>query len=210
MGVMSASGSFTRYRIVEEVPQGLWLQIQDRLIRDSFQEIEDTADEYAHGWVSIDDMLDTAWSSGPPFKGEYVAFALRLDTRRIPAGVFKKHYQIGLQEALAKAREQGRQYVGREAKKELKEKVKLWLLSQTLPVPAVFDVVWSMQTNRILLGSTQNTARTLFEDLFTKSFELHLEPMTPFFLAAQLGGEKVQEKLEAYEPVAFVEPLARG
>ncbi|MDZ7760597.1 MAG: recombination-associated protein RdgC [Desulfovermiculus sp.] len=204
MGIMSASGSFTRYRIVEEVPQGLWLQIQDRLVQDSFQEIEDTADEFAYGWVSIEDMLDSAWASGTPFKGEYVAFALRLDTRRIPAAVFKKYYQLGLQEAMAKAKEQGRKFVGREAKKELKENVKLWLLRQILPVPSVFDVVWNMQTNRILLGSTQNTARTLFEDLFTKSFELHLEPLTPFFLAAHMGGEKVKEKLEAYEPVVFV------
>jgi hypothetical protein len=73
-----------------------------------------------------------------------------------------------------------------------------------LPVPAVFDVVWNMQTNRILLGSTQNTARTLFEDLFTTSFELHLEPLSPFFLAAHLGGEEIQKKLEGYEPVVFV------
>ncbi|MFP4034602.1 MAG: recombination-associated protein RdgC [Desulfovermiculus sp.] len=204
MGIMSASGSFTRYRVLEEVSKELWLQIQDRLAQNSFQEIDDTADEYSWGWVSIEDMLDSAWSSGTPFKGEYVAFALRLDTRRIPAAVFKKYYQIGLQEATAKAKEQGKKFVGRETKRELKENVKLWLLRKTLPVPAVFDVVWNMQTNRILLGSTQNTARTLFEDLFTKSFELHLEPLSPFFLAAHLGGEEMQKKLEGYEPVIYV------
>ena len=204
MGIMSASGSFTRYRIVEDVSQGLWLEVQDRLAQDCFQEIDDTADENSYGWVSIEDMLDTAWAAGTPFKGEYVAFALRLDTRRIPAAVFKKYYQIGLQEAMAKAKEQGKKFVGREAKRELKENVKLWLLRQTLPVPAVFDVVWNMRTNRILLGSTQNTARTLFEDLFTKSFELHLEPLTPYYLAQNIGGEKILEKLEGYEPTMFV------
>jgi hypothetical protein len=204
MGIMSASGSFTRYRIVEDVPKGLWLEIQDRLAGDSFQEIEDTADENAWGWVSIEDMLDTQWASGSPFKGEYVAFALRLDTRRIPAAVFKKHYQVALQEATAKAKEQGKKFVGREAKKELKENVKLWLLRQTLPVPAIFDVVWNMRTNRILLGSTQRTARTLFEDQFAKTFELHLEPLTPYYLAANLGGEEVHTKLEEYEPVVYV------
>lgn len=204
MGIMSASGSFTRYRVVEDVPKELWLQVQDRLAADCFQEIEDTADEHAYGWVSIEDMLDTNWASGTPFKGEYVAFALRLDTRRIPAAVLKKHFQIALQEATAKAKEQGKKFVGREQKKELKENVKLWLLRQTLPVPAVFDVVWNMRTGQVLLGSTRSTARTLFEELFTKSFELHLEPMTPYYLAASLGGEKIQESLEAYEPAIFV------
>ncbi len=204
MGIMSASGSFTRYRIVEDVPKGLWLQIQDRLAEDRFQEIDDTADEFAYGWVSIEDMLDTQWASGTPFKGEYIAFSLRLDTRRIPAAVMKKHYNIALKEAMAKAKEQGRKFVGREAKKELKDNVKLWLLRQTLPVPAVFDVVWNMGSNRILLGSTQNTARTLFEELFTKSFELHLEPLTPYYLAVNLGGEKVIEKLDDYEPAIYV------
>jgi hypothetical protein len=81
MGIMSASGSFTRYRVLEEVSKELWLQIQDRLVQNSFEEIDDTADEFSCGWVSIEDMLDSAWNSGTPFKGESRRLYLKNITR---------------------------------------------------------------------------------------------------------------------------------
>jgi hypothetical protein len=31
-----------------------------------------------------------------------------------------------------------------------------------------------------------------------------LEPLTPYYLAANLGGEKIMEKLDGYEPAIYV------
>jgi DNA recombination-dependent growth factor C len=204
MGFLSASASFTRYRPTGEVPGTLWNDIPDLLQQFAFQEIERSNAERGFGWVCFEDFLDTEWHTAPPSKGEFIAFALRLDTRRIPPAVFKKHYQLALAELQETMQQKGQKYVTRSQKQELKEQVKLRLLSQTLPIPAVFDVVWNTASNRIYFCSIQAKVRTLFEELFAETFGLQLEPLTPFALAqAQLGSEPAQQ-LEEYEPGVFV------
>lgn len=204
MGFLSASTSFVRYRVLGDVPRELWTQLEDKLKEHGFQDIDHTSDERSFGWVSIDNMLDTSWSEASPFKGEFAAFALRLDTRRISPAVYKKHYQMALEELTAQMKEQGTPFVGRDRKKELKDQVKLKLLGRTLPVPAVFDVIWNMQNNRIALASTQDKVRQLFEDLFTQTFQLHLEPLTPYYLAMETVGRDQAPQVNEYEPCVFV------
>lgn len=203
MGFLSASSTFTRYRLIEEVPESLWSEIPDRLRRNAFQDIDDTADERAFGWVCFDDMLDNQWTVAPPEKGQYMTFGLRLDTRRVSAAVVKKHFQIALNSELARIREQGKKFVSRDRKKELKEQVMLRLRARSLPVPAQFDVVWNIQDNVIYLASTQSKLRSLFEDLFTLSFDLHLEPLTPYYKAIELLGEDRAKALDDIEAERF-------
>jgi len=204
MGILSTSLSLTRYKIVENVPDTLWAEIQDRLLKFSFQDIDNTTDERSFGWVCFDNMLDSSWQTAPPTKGEFLAFALRLDTRRISPAVLKKHFQIHLDELRKKLKEQGQKYISREQKKELKEQVKLKLLTKTLPVPAFFDVVWDIQKNIVYFASTRPKVLELFEELFTKTFELHLEPQNPFFKALNILGKEHLPKIENVEPTIFV------
>ena len=98
MGILSASCSFTRFKITEPVPKELWMEIPAKLRQFAFQDIDDIAEERGWGWTSFEDMLDMQWRSAPPEKGAYLAFALRLDTRRIPPAVLKKYVTIALRE----------------------------------------------------------------------------------------------------------------
>ena len=82
MAFISGSTSFTRYRIVEDVPDELWPKIPELLKKFAIKEIDQTADERSWGWVCFDDWLDTALRTAPPEKGAYLTFSLRLDTRR--------------------------------------------------------------------------------------------------------------------------------
>lgn len=203
MGFMKASASFTRYRIISEIPDGLWSEIADRLRRNRFRDIDDTADERSFGWVSFDNWLDPDFKEAPPQKGEYIAFQLRLDTRRVSAAVFKKHFQLALDAALEQAQEQGRKFVSRDQKKELREQVALKLRARTLPIPAVFEVVWNTSVGHVYLGSTRQQLKNMFEDMFTLTFDLHLEPLTPFYLGTALTGDEKLQALERVEPANF-------
>jgi hypothetical protein len=54
-----------------------------------------------------------------------------------------------------------------------------------------------MRHSRVCLGSTRDAVRQIFEDLFERSFGLHLEPLNPFYLALRDGRDpKVLEKIE--------------
>ena len=205
MAILSASLGLTRYRIVEAIPDALWREAPRRLKDNAFHDIDATVDERSFGWCNIDNMLDLDWAESPPEKGHYLCFALRLDTRRIPPAVFKKHCMIALAGELEAAKAEGKAFISKDRRREIREQVMLRLRARSLPVPAVFDAVWSMQTGRVLFASTNAKAKTLFEDHFSLTFGLNLEPLTPFFLAASLlGGEAAIPRLEAVEPTNFV------
>lgn len=209
MPILSASLGLTRYRVVEDIPDSLWREAPKLLQDNAFRDIDATVDERSFGWCNIDNMLDLAWADSPPEKGHYLCFTLRLDTRRIPPAVFKKHCMIALTEELAHAKAEGKAFLSKDRRREIKDQVMLRLRARSLPVPAVFDVVWNMQTGRILFCSTNSKAKALFEDLFeatfgAASFKLTLEPLTPFFLAGDMLGEAAIPRLETLEPTNFV------
>jgi len=204
VGFISSSTSFTRFQIPEAVAPGLYADAINRLKKFAFRDIDESAEERSFGWVSMENMLDSRWSAAPPEKGEYLAFTMRLDTRRVAPAVFKKHLQIALLRADAEAKEQGRKGISRERKKELKEQVRLKLMARALPVPAVFDVVWNTTTSVVYLATTNSKVCDMFINLFTDTFELHLEPLSPYHLAVRLVGTEAQARLEQVEPVRFV------
>lgn len=205
MAILSTSLGLTRYRVVEAIPDSLWRESPKRLKDNAFRDIDATTDERSWGWCNIDNMLDMEWAESPPEKGHYLCFSLRLDTRRIPPAVFKKHCMIALAGELEQAKAEGKAFISKDRRREIREMVMLRLRARSLPVPAVFDAIWNMQTGRILFASTNAKAKTLFEDHFNLSFGLTLEPLTPFFLAASmLGGDAAISRLEALESSNFV------
>ena len=204
MSFLKSSTSFTRFRIVDDLPSELWAGIPDKLRQFAFQDIDDIPEERSFGWTNFDDMLDTAWKVSPPEKAEYLAFSLRLDTRRIPPAVLKKHTRLALLEEERRIREQGKKFIARERKKEIAEQVKLRLRSRFLPIPAEFQVVWNTASSKIYLATTQTKIIELFQDIFTRTFDLHIEQLLPYSLALSLLGEEASGRLDGVEPTRFL------
>lgn len=204
MGILSSSISLTRYKVIQDIPDGFWTDIPDLLIKHNFKDIDKTAEERSFGWTSFDDMLDTNWNHASPHKAHYIAFALRLDTRRIPPAVLKKHLRLSMDEAKKELESRGQKFISRDQKKEIKENVKLKLFARTLPIPAVFDVVWDTSANLVYLGSNSPKVKELFEDHFTNTFELHLEPQTPYFRAASGMDEHQKKQLDEVEACILI------
>ncbi len=207
MGFSNSTCSFSRFRILDPVPDILWTQIADRLKQYAFHDIDNIPELEAHGWVSFEDMLDVEWLGGPPQKGSYIVFSLRQDLRRIPAGVIKKQLALAIKEEKQRMSDQGKKFISRERKKELKEQVLLRLRSRFLPVPGEFNVVWATDRNEVWFASTQDKMIDLFIEQFLLTFELHLEPLTPYNLAASLVNDEDLERLDKLEATQFT-PLS--
>lgn len=204
MGILSSSVSLTRYRVVQEIPDDFWAEFIDRLKKFKFRDIDKGTEERSFGWTSFDDMLDPSWSRGIPQKGHYMVFALRLDTRRIPPAVLKKHFRLALEEARRELEAKGHKFISRDQKKEIRENVITKLFARTLPIPAVFDVIWDTSGNSVYLGSSSPKTRDLFLDLFTNTFNLHLEPQTPYFKAASQMSRDEQKQLGELEAAILI------
>ena len=207
MGFANSTCSFTRFRILDPMPDALWPQIPDKLKQFAFRDIDDIPEMQAQGWVCFEDMLDSEWAVAPPQKGAYIVFSLRLDMRRIPAGVVKKHLALALRQEKERMREQNKTFISRERKKELKEQVMLRLRQRFLPVPGEFNVLWATDKNEVWFASTQNKMIDLSMEEFLKTFELHLEQLTPYTLAASMLDEESLIRLDQLEATQFA-PLA--
>ena len=197
MGFIASSCSFTRFRVIDPVPDGLWAEIPQLLKNGAFLDIDESAESQADGWVSFDDYLDTAWQAGPPQIGAYIAFSLRVDTRRIPAGVLRKHLVLALKREKAENEKNGKKFIFRERRKELKEQVQLSLRRRFLPVPGEFNVIWNTANNEIWFASTQEKVIELFVQRFLATFELHIEQLTPSALALSMLGDAAEEKIHS-------------
>lgn len=135
MGFLASSCSFTRFRVIDPVPDELWAEIPQLLKKGAILDIDETTDSQADGWVSFDDYLDTTWQAGQPQIGAYIAFSLRVDTRRIPAGVVRKHLVLALKREKAENEKNGKKFISRERRKELKEQVQISLRSASCQFP---------------------------------------------------------------------------
>lgn len=205
MGILSVSNTLTRFCVIDDVPQALWPTVPDKLKQFAFRDIDDNTFEVrSFGWVAFEHMLDTQWASAPPEKGVYLAFPLRLDTRRISPAVLKKHLLVALEEEEKRIREQGKKYISHERRADLRETVKQHLMSKALPIPAIFDVVWATDTNIIYLASTRSALIDLFTTQFTKTFEQHLEPLTPYTVATMHLDSAEITKLDTLEQTPFI------
>ncbi len=197
MGFLSSSCSFTRFRIIDPVPDGLWAELPQLLKNGAFLDIDESAESQADGWVSFDDYLDTTWQAGPPQIGAYIAFSLRVDTRRIPAGVARKHLMLALKREKAENEKNGKKFISRERRKELKELVQISLRRRFLPVPSEFNVIWNTANNEIWFASTQTKMLELFVQRFLDTFKLHIEQLTPSALALSMLGDAAEEKIHS-------------
>lgn len=201
MSFLRTSTSFTRFRLTEPAPASLWNEVADRLRKHSFTDIDEIPEERSFGWTAFEDFLDTSFVTHPLEKGVYLTFCLRLDTRRVPPAVIKKHLAIALKKEEAINQEQGKKFISRDRKKELREQVMLKLRMRFLPIPAEFQVIWNTASGIVYFSSTQGKMLDLFQEQFSKTFELDLEPLTPYELAASLLPDTA--RLDTLEPTTF-------
>ena len=201
MSFLKSSTSFTRFRIIDPVPSTLWNEVVDRLRRNAMQDIDELPEERFFGWTAYEDMLDVTFNRNPVEKGHYLAFCLRLDTRRIPPAVLNKHLALALRREEEQNREQGKKFISRDRRKELKEQVKLRLRMRFLPIPAMFEVIWNTAEGIIYFASVQQKMLDMFEEIFVRTFELHIAPLSPYELALAKLGDSL--RLDTLEPTQF-------
>jgi DNA recombination-dependent growth factor C len=197
MGIFSKSFSFSRYFVLGETPVDFFSWVDSRLQKYHFLDIDDTSDEKSIGWVGVGNLLETEFSSGQAHKGEYLSFSLRLDSRKIPAALFRKHYQLA---ETIQMQQQKNRPLGRNQKVELKKTVMLSLLRRQMPQPNLVDVVWHPAKQRLWLFATSPKVREEFETLFRETFEMDLYLLFPYTLAQSLVPQESGLALDELSP----------
>ncbi len=99
--------------------------------------------------------------------------------------------------------ELGKKYISKDRKKEIIEQVKLRLRARTLPIPAVFEVIWDYSHKTIYFASVQRKVIDMFTEYFVRSFDVHIEQVLPYSLAQNILGSGCEDKLDELEPTTF-------
>jgi len=179
LGIHSGSVAITRYRVLglkkkislDEVGANI-SSFQARSLR-----LNGVKRELVAGWVrpaaAIEDAISESdhWELSDCHVEGQIVLRLRVERRVVPGQLM----QLVLRERLVKKEKQRSKPISRIEKKEISEQLKEELIDKALPHISYVDACWDWQTSELLLFSTSTRYRSLFEELFRKSFCQHLE-----------------------------------
>lgn len=158
--------------IVEPVDAGLQ--------RMAFRSIADLVDRRSVGFVTLENHRQTEFGPHNVTFGEYHAFGLRIDERKIPPAALKEAIAEACEEELRKRKERDPEaapFLTKERKRELRDQVYLRMLAKLPPVPKVVDVVWNHVTGMLFVcEKSENTLKTIENmvlPLAGPGFEMH-------------------------------------
>ena len=202
MSFLGRSSSFVRFSVEGELPDNPLEFISDRIGSFTFEDIDDNFEEYSVGWVSVVNMFDASFEYGSHHYGDYVVLSLRVDERKVSPSILKKFTQKE-EERIKKEKQLPK--LSRTMRLEIKERIKTELTRKAMPLPAVYDLVWSLSESSLYFFSTNKKAHMLLEDFFKDCFGLVLMLQIPYTTAAQLvtDDEKLA-RLEQITPEIFV------
>lgn len=202
MSFLGRSSSFVRFSVEGDLPDNPLEFISDRVKSFTFEDIDDNFEEYSVGWVSVLNMFDSAFEYDSHFYGDYVVLSLRVDERKVSPSILKKFTQKE-EERIKKEKQLPK--LSRTMRLEIKERIRTELTRKAMPLPAVYDLVWSLGESSLYFFSTNKKAHMLLEDFFKDCFGLVLMLQIPFSAAAQLvtDDEKLA-RLEQITPEIFV------
>ncbi|NLV24634.1 MAG: recombination-associated protein RdgC [Deltaproteobacteria bacterium] len=209
MGILSNTVSIRQFRVVGDKPAAnLPAWAGTRLADFGFRSIEEGAEEQAIGWVEFDDPRESGFAAIHTFQRDhYFVFALRRDQRRLPATLFKQHFQQ--EEADFLAAHPGFRRVPKQKREELREKLRLRLLAKTLPTPCLWDVVWDTDQDLVTFASLSASAGDLLVEQFRKTFGgLRLTPVHPYGRAMDILEEPLRARLVAANQAPTGEAVA--
>lgn len=188
MGLISGSGSFTRYQVEGKPAENFLGGLDDKIARHAFRNLtEDSIQERSTGWVNVMDMFDNRFSELEFLKEPYVAMSLRVDERKIPATALKQ-YSLEAEERIKVT--ENLDFLPKRRRADIKEGVKLRLLKRAIPGSKVYDMIWNYTTGNVIFACTNTKLCDEFQELFLKTFDLHLLAMCPYTLGSRFLDKK--------------------
>jgi hypothetical protein len=201
MGLLSRTSTFVRYSVEGQLPDNFWDFAAERIAQFSFKDIDDTFDEYSIGWVSVDNMFDSAFAHTSYAVGDQIVLSLRVDERKVSKILLKK-FTLKEEERLKKERQVPR--LNRNQRLQIKEDIHLRLVKKALPVPSVYELSWNLANNTLLFFSISPKAQSILEDFFKECFGLTIILQVPYLAAANLLDLSEQERLKEIQPEILV------
>jgi DNA recombination-dependent growth factor C len=205
MSLLQGSVSLKRFMVLGPVPA--LEDLQAGLEQDQFRPFQDGLEEERMGWCDWRNPLITPPDPDWVSQERFAVFALRIDTRRVPATLLRAHVDLRAQQLL---KEKDLAFLGKEARISLQDEIKVELLRKVLPVPKVVEVAWDLKGGLLWTTAASAKAQGALSSLFMKSFGCEVHPLVPLVLAGRLCPELPVEALMALDPLDLELEEAQG
>lgn len=206
MGFGSGSVTFRRFAVVGERPASVDQALLDKLHEFRLQLGEySVPEEVEYGWSGGRHVLDGAFSFEHNVYNDALFFGLRIDTNKVP-GDLKKAYQVMEEEAVAATNPSG--FISKNQKRDVKDsvrqKIEEELKTGRFRRSKLVSILWDLPTATLYCSAGGTTEEMLLE-LFERTFELSLEPLTAGTLGLrQLESRGRRRDYEDLRPTRFV------
>ena len=184
--------SFCRYRIQGELPSP-WGEDFHRLLNERRFLPLMSDQERAYGWVTADNLLVTDFHAGTVMRGEWAAFGLRIDTKRVNARLLRAQIDLevkGRLKAMSDAGDKPR--IGRDERRELREDMRKELLRQTSPSVDLVTVLLHPKHRVLHVLTLSQRSNDLVRLHFADTFEADLLPLTPWSRSLEILDAEAQ------------------
>ncbi|MDZ7695858.1 MAG: recombination-associated protein RdgC [Deltaproteobacteria bacterium] len=208
MGIITRSGSFTRYLTTTTLPEDFLGNLQAMIARYAFRDLDErSVDERSSGWVNILDMFDNQFPGVDFLKEPYVAMSLRIDERKIPPTALK---QYTLQAETHILEEEQLEYLPRRRRSEIKDAVRIRLLKRAIPVSKTHDMIWNTRTGQVIFGCVSPKTCDEFTEIFRQTFDMDIQAVCPYTLAEALlkTEDSASDPLDELTPMAYAKEEA--
>ncbi len=191
MGLISSTHSISRYHIEGKFETAVMDEVRNGLVKNAIPVIESEYEEISAGWTPVESPYHPDFEKFSFIFGTYFLFSLRIDKKSIPAKLIQKHMALEIEK---KKEETGRDFISKNEKTEIKEKIIDVLMFKIPSIPTLYDVLWSYEENMLFLFTTQKAANELFETLFLKSFNLKPIRLFPYTLIEKKSEFSLDQK----------------
>lgn len=198
-----------RYRLAEELPAALLRTATMALRRDAHKPVQDDKGEReSFGWVNPRDLLDSELVWEDMVDGNLAYLAARLDRKTFNRQLFRAR----LERRFAEVREEkGVSRLTRQHRLALQEELTIQMLKEVTPSIAFTELVWDLNTGQVYVGATSRATCERICDLFTKTFDLRLQPLFPALVGyAMMTEQGLEENFDAASAKAVDATPASG
>jgi hypothetical protein len=208
MGFSSGSVSFRRFAVVgksKDMPKIADQDLLDKLAAHALKPGEfGAADDVEYGWGGGRHIFDQQFSLDRNVFNDCLAFALRIDTNKVPGDV-KRAHEMMEEEAVAKGNPSG--FISKQQKKAVKEVVREKIEEESnsgkYRRSKLVPILWDIPNRVIYCTATGSTMEKLME-IFERTFSLELEPLSAGSLALKLLEAKGKRReYEDFRPTRF-------
>lgn len=177
MGLINGAATYTRFTVIERIPDDFQANANARLQRFMFRNIDPKVNaEKSVGWVHYENPMHTRFHFENTIIGEFIVLAMRIDRKAITPIMFKAQIQQQMSQWAQDPKNKGKK-ISREELNKLRDEIKSQMLAVVPPQTTVMEMVWNFSAGIVYFSSQSRKAIEEFVDLFGTTFELTLNEL---------------------------------